>query len=72
MKLVNVESLWCFNLIIDKDFDDYEIGSSFIVEEPFSAPKPKDRRVGDNSKGVYWTTELLHKDEVRESLCISA
>ena len=59
-----------FTEIIDKDFDDYEIGSSFVVEEPFRAKQPK-HRLGNNSE-VYWSMKLFNKNETRGNICIDA
>ena len=59
-----------FAEIIDKDFDDYEIGFSFVIEEPFRAKKPK-HRLGNNSE-VYWSMKLSNKNETSGNICIDA
>ena len=66
-----------FTSLIDKDFDDYEVGYSFVVEEPFRAKQSKPR-LGSDSE-VYWSTinEIDSQIEnyeyhMRRSLCIGA
>jgi hypothetical protein len=50
-----------YGSIIDKEWDDYEINSSFLVEEPFSAPKPNARKFGSDSE-IYWLVESRESD----------
>lgn len=38
--------------VIDGDWDDYEVGSSFVIEEPFSAPSIDFIKYRDST--VYW------------------
>tara|TARA_R100001443_G_scaffold97115_3_gene104000 strand:- start:603 stop:812 length:210 start_codon:yes stop_codon:yes gene_type:complete len=46
-----------YGSIVDKEWDEYEVGSSFLVEEPYSPPKPSLPKLGTDSE-VYWTVNF--------------
>jgi hypothetical protein len=50
-----------YGSIVDKEWDEYEVGSSFLVEEPYSKAKPRPRKFGTDSE-IYWTVNV---DEVQ-------
>jgi len=53
--------------VIDEEWDNYEVGSSFVIEEPFSAPnleKIKYAKYGrKNDSTIYWDANKKGKKD---------
>ena len=47
--------------VVDSEWDNYEVGSSFVIEEPFSAPSIDWKKYQDSR--IYWDANKKGKNK---------